>query len=55
MNKNYHNKLKSAADAINKAEAILIGGGAGLSGSAGLTYDGKRFHGNYSHSILSTD
>jgi NAD-dependent SIR2 family protein deacetylase len=51
MNKNYHNKLKSAADAINKAEAILIGGGAGLSGSAGLTYDGKRFHDNFADFI----
>ena len=33
-------KLK---DALNSAEAVLIGAGAGLSTSAGLTYGGERF------------
>lgn len=31
---------------IERADAILIGAGAGLSTSAGFTYDGKRFE-NY--------
>lgn len=34
------NKLKAA---IDNAEAVLIGAGAGLSTSAGLTYSGERF------------
>lgn len=34
------NKLKTA---INSADAVLIGAGAGLSSSAGLTYVGERF------------
>lgn len=34
------NKLKTA---INSADAVLIGAGAGLSSSAGLTYFGERF------------
>ena len=34
-------KLKAALD---KAEAVVIGAGAGLSTSAGFTYDGERFH-----------
>lgn len=31
-------------DAINDASAIVVGAGAGLSTSAGFTYDGERFH-----------
>lgn len=38
------NKLKSA---LQNAEAIVIGAGAGLSTSAGFTYSGKRFHDNF--------
>ena len=34
-------KLKAALD---KADAVIIGAGAGLSTSAGFTYDGERFH-----------
>ncbi|HJD23586.1 MAG TPA: Sir2 silent information regulator family NAD-dependent deacetylase [Firmicutes bacterium] len=34
------NRLKSALD---KADAVVIGAGAGLSASAGFTYDGERF------------
>lgn len=34
-------KLKTALD---EADAIVIGAGAGLSTSAGFTYDGERFH-----------
>ena len=34
-------KLKTALD---EADAVIIGAGAGLSTSAGFTYDGERFH-----------
>lgn len=34
-------KLKTA---LNEADAVVIGAGAGLSASAGFTYDGERFH-----------
>ena len=39
MNANYHAKLQKARQAIQDAETILIGGGAGLSASAGLLYE----------------
>ena len=35
------NKLKEKLDA---ADAVVIGAGAGLSASAGFTYEGERFH-----------
>lgn len=31
-------------EALENAEAVLVGAGAGLSASAGLTYSGRRFH-----------
>ncbi len=34
-------RLKAA---LNEADAVIIGAGAGLSTSAGFTYDGERFH-----------
>ena len=34
-------KLKTV---LNEADAVVIGAGAGLSTSAGFTYDGERFH-----------
>ncbi len=36
-------QIKRLQEAIENAEAILIGAGAGLSTAAGLTYSGKRF------------
>lgn len=39
----YDEQIAQAAKAIEKAEYILIGAGAGLSAAAGLTYSGKRF------------
>lgn len=36
---------------IDEAEAVLIGAGAGLSTSAGLAYDGKRFEENFADFI----
>jgi NAD-dependent SIR2 family protein deacetylase len=43
MSASYHDKLSKVRQAIQNAEAILIGGGAGLSNSAGLSYSGERF------------
>ena len=39
----YEEKLKYLKEKISSADAILIGAGAGLSTSAGLTYSGERF------------
>ena len=36
--------LKKLRRALHEADAVLIGAGAGLSTSAGLTYSGERFH-----------
>ena len=36
---------------LANAEFVLIGGGAGLSDAAGLTYGGKRFRGNFADFI----
>jgi len=41
--KDYSNEIKKLRKAIENADAILIGAGAGLSTSAGFTYDGNRF------------
>ena len=41
--KNYSTELAEIKDTIQKADAILIGAGAGLSTSAGFTYGGERF------------
>lgn len=40
-------QIQLAAKAIEEAEYILIGAGAGLSAAAGLTYGGKRFQDNF--------
>ena len=36
-------QLGSLARALNEADAVVVGAGAGLSTAAGLTYDGPRF------------
>ena len=36
-------QIEKLKEAIKKADAILIGAGAGLSTSAGFTYSGERF------------
>lgn len=43
MNASYHSRLNSLRQIIRNAETVLIGGGAGLSASAGLSYSGERF------------
>lgn len=42
--KNYSDSIKRIKKEIESADAILIGAGAGLSTSAGLTYSGERFY-----------
>lgn len=51
QNTPYEEQIKDAAKAIEKAEYILIGAGAGLSAAAGLTYGGKRFTDNFQEFI----
>ncbi len=43
MNADYHAKLQKVQQAIQNAKVILIGGGAGLSAAAGLSYSSERF------------
>ncbi len=51
MNTNYQDKLIWARKAVKEADAILIGGGAGLSAAAGLVYGGERFYANFKEFI----
>ena len=37
------NEIEKLKEKIEKADVIVIGAGAGLSTSAGLTYNGERF------------
>ena len=39
----YSAQIKNLQAALNEADAVVIGAGAGLSTSAGFTYDGERF------------
>lgn len=47
MDQQYEERINKTERAIRDAEAILIGAGAGLSASAGLTYSGERFEKNF--------
>lgn len=56
MIKNKDNKdiikiIKEIKTTIEEADAIVIGAGAGLSASAGLTYSGERFENNFAKFI----
>ena len=48
---NYSMQIECIRCELDEADAILIGGGSGLSTSAGLTYSGKRFEENFSDFI----
>lgn len=48
---NLEQRINAARAAIANSEAILIGGGAGLSAAAGLDYGGKRFTDNFADFI----
>ncbi len=43
MTNNHTDSLAALAEALNAADAVVVGAGAGLSTSAGLTYAGERF------------
>ena len=45
---NYSQQIKQIRNKLNQADAIVIGAGAGLSTSAGLTYSGERFYKHFS-------
>lgn len=47
----YEEQIHAAAGAMEEADHILIGAGAGLSAAAGLTYGGKRFTDNFQEFI----
>lgn len=40
----YSVQIKKLKEKLDAADAVVIGAGAGLSASAGFTYDGERFH-----------
>ena len=44
-------RLDKAINAINEADFIVIGAGAGLSAAAGIEYSGKRFTDNFADFI----
>lgn len=44
---NFLDKVKLIRTAINNADAVVIGAGAGLSAAAGFSYTGKRFKDNF--------
>lgn len=44
-------QTRRAAELLDKADAVVIGAGAGLSAAAGLTYGGKRFTDNFGEFI----
>ena len=43
----YRQKIEALKTALEKADALLVGAGAGLSASAGFTYSGERFEKNF--------
>lgn len=47
MGNTYVTRIEKAKQLISNAEFIVIGGGAGLSAAAGITYCGKRFTQNF--------
>ncbi len=44
---NYSEKISRLKNEIENADAIVVGAGAGMSASAGFTYDGERFERNF--------
>lgn len=47
MKENLESRIKKAKQALEEAEYVLLGGGAGLSAAAGLDYSGRRFTENF--------
>ena len=46
MHQTYQASIERAKKTLEAAEYVLLGGGAGLSAAAGITYSGKRFTDN---------
>ena len=44
-------EIERLRNALQKADAVVVGGGAGLSASAGFTYSGQRFEQYFSDFI----
>ena len=38
------NEISALRQALEQAETVIVGAGAGLSAAAGFTYSGERFH-----------
>ncbi len=55
INMEYQERLECAKDTLEKAEYVVIGGGAGLSDAAGLRFIGERFDNNFKPFIEKYD
>ena len=51
MDRNFAENIARVKELLADAEYVLVGGGAGLSAAAGLTYAGKRFTDNFADFI----
>ncbi len=51
MKQHFSNRIAEAEDAMAVADAVLVGGGAGLSAAAGLEYGGERFSRHFAEYI----
>ena len=51
----YWEQIEALKEEIQTADAIVIGAGAGLSTSAGFTYDGERFEKTFADCYFSDD
>jgi NAD-dependent SIR2 family protein deacetylase len=51
MNEGFNERIERAARAVQNAEKLVIGAGAGLSAAAGIEYNGIRFTENFKHFI----
>ncbi len=48
--KDYWDDIEKFKEAVEKADAVVVGAGAGLSTSAGFTYTGRRFEEDFLYS-----
>ena len=55
MKENFSDRIDKLCLLLENAECVLIGGGAGLSSAAGLTYSGQRFTKNFGDFIKKYD
>lgn len=46
------NRIQQLSEALRRADAVVIGAGAGLSVSAGYSYNGERFHRHFADFIV---